>query len=511
MKKGFAKAAAFLTAMCILVSGSTVTALAAEYDDFDYITNHVSTDVSRSLEITRPGRNVGTNASNYYITGTSDPGQDLYLNGEKFNRRGISGSFGVYMSLANGANVFTFTQDDGSEKTITITRDNSYGIGSGSAASPENNGNQSGGVSSGPNPVAIQVKEVSACVFSKGNENSGFVATAKRGAMDYVVDSNAAMYKLSVGGWIKKDTVRPINLNCQNNVNQVTFSSDSGGERFSIHGTSQPIAKTYRSSEALIITLPNTSGIGDIPTNESKLFSSAEVTEENGATTIKFNRYPDAQLWGYVVEYNDNVTTVYCKYPPTLSGGSTPLAGITITLDAGHGGSDPGALGIMNGYGTAEKDITADTAIAVQKRLESLGATVYYTGSGTIQSGKTEFVTRMSPAYENKTDFFISLHCNSIGANQNGSKPAGIEIYYYDSIAKPFSQKLMSYVTGYTGRPSRGARQSYYRVTLNSCAPSVLVEMGFICNPLEFDDMSSKMGIFHMANAIGDGIVSYLS
>ena len=508
MNKFLTRTATLITTACVLLSSSAVIAFAANYNDFDYITSHVTTEVPQRLTIARPGKNVKTGTATYYITGTSDPSSDLYLNGEKFNSRGISGSFGVYMALEQGDNVFTFTQDNGDEESVTITRGAGYGSSSGSAGSSSSS--SGGGASTGPTPYAVQVTEVSSSVFAKGNTNSNFVATAKRGAMDYVVGSNDTMYELAMGGWIKKDTVRAINDSCHNEVSGVSFHSDSKGESFTLQGTAQPIASSYRTTDALTVTLENTTGVGGIPTENSALFTSADISEADGDTTITFNRN-SSSLWGYVVEYNNNNTTIYCKYPPVLSGGSTPLAGITVSLGAGHGGTDPGALGIMNGYGISERDITADTAVAVQKRLESLGATVIYTGSGTTTKTKTDFVERMAPAYENKADFFLSLHCNSIGANQNGSKPAGIEIYYYDSISKPFSERLVSYTTSYTGRPSRGARKSYYRVTLNSCAPSVLVEMGFICNPLEFDDMASKTGIYNMANAIGDGIVSYLS
>ena len=62
-----------------------------------------------------------------------------------------------------------------------------------------------------------------------------------------------------------------------------------------------------------------------------------------------------------------------------LQQGSRPLAGITIAVDAGHGGSDPGAVGVPGTKAAMEKDINLATAIAVQKRLESLGATVLMT------------------------------------------------------------------------------------------------------------------------------------
>ena len=210
------------------------------------------------------------------------------------------------------------------------------------------------------------------------------------------------------------------------------------------------------------------------------------------------------------MEYKDNVTTIYCKYRPSLSGDSSrPLAGIIVALDAGHGGTDPGALGIMNGLGVDESDITADTAIAVKKRLESLGAQVLLSGSGTSDQ-KIEFGPRMNPAYEGKADFFLSLHCNSIGTNQNGLKPKGVEIYYYESNAKAFSNTLLNHIVAETGRASRGAKFSNYRVTLNSYAPSVLVEMGFISNPVEYDEICSPEGQFKTANAVADAILASL-
>jgi N-acetylmuramoyl-L-alanine amidase len=69
----------------------------------------------------------------------------------------------------------------------------------------------------------------------------------------------------------------------------------------------------------------------------------------------------------------------------------------------------------------------------------------------------------------------------------------------------------MSNLSAYTGRTNRGVKADYYRVTLNSYAPSVLIEMGFVTNPEEYDSLCSRNGIFQTANAIGDSIVSYLS
>ncbi len=587
------KTVSVLVAVGLLAGGFVVPAYAANYNDFDYITSHVSTSMPRKLSVTRPSQDVKTSATAYYITGSSNPDLPLYLNGEKVTDRGVSGSFGVYVSLSSGENRFKFTQDDGSTKTVTITQGAGYGASlattnrvssmypscdvgelagtevtlqciapAGASVTATVNGQSytmrqvaaaqsgipatfkatytvptygkttdlgkvtytmnwngatktytsNGKLFAGGETLLVQVTETSSSIFQQGNTDSGFVTTAKAGAIDYVVDSNAGMYKLGMGGWINKDTTKPLTSGrATNKVSNVSFSSTAYGERFIVTGTSQPVATTSRSDGQLVVTLHHTTGIGSIPTGDSKLFTGASVTESNGDSTITFTRNPNRTLWGYVVEYKDNVTTIYCKYRPSLSRDSSrPLAGIIVALDAGHGGTDPGALGIMNGLGVDESDITADTAIAVKKRLESLGAQVLLSGSGTSDQ-KIEFGPRMNPAYEGKADFFLSLHCNSIGTNQNGLKPKGVEIYYYESNAKAFSNTLLNHIVAETGRASRGAKFSNYRVTLNSCAPSVLVEMGFVTNPSELDDMASRRGMFNMANAIGDAIVAYLS
>ena len=69
---------------------------------------------------------------------------------------------------------------------------------------------------------------------------------------------------------------------------------------------------------------------------------------------------------------------------------------------------------------------------------------------------------------------------------------------------------LLEKVVAQTGRTARWARYSNYKVTLNSYAPSVLLEMGFLQNPAEYDEMCSRRGIFNTANAIADSILARL-
>ena len=73
-----------------------------------------------------------------------------------------------------------------------------------------------------------------------------------------------------------------------------------------------------------------------------------------------------------------------------------------------------------------EKDITMAHALVLKNRLESLGAQVVLAVSPQQDnSSKVEMTDRVALAKEQRADFYVSLHCNSIDANANGLKPMG--------------------------------------------------------------------------------------
>ena len=171
-------------------------------------------------------------------------------------------------------------------------------------------------------------------------------------------------------------------------------------------------------------------------------------------------------------------------------------------IDAGHGGYDNGA----SYEGRLEKDDNLRLALAVRDELIRLGQDVVMTRDTDVFVPLDE---RANIANNAGADLFISLHCNSVGYAQNANTAKGTEVYYYEEIAGPLASTLSAHLAGYTQRTNRGAKRSNYRVTLNTFAPSVLVEMGFLTNPAEYDSMASKQGIYQTANAIGDGVLEF--
>ena len=70
-----------------------------------------------------------------------------------------------------------------------------------------------------------------------------------------------------------------------------------------------------------------------------------------------------------------------------------------------------------------------------------------------------------------------------------------------------FAENILDSITAATGRNARGAYQDYYRVTRMTYAPSLLLELGFVVNPLEYEDLCQPLRIYQTALGVADGII----
>lgn len=188
------------------------------------------------------------------------------------------------------------------------------------------------------------------------------------------------------------------------------------------------------------------------------------------------------------------------------------IKGKRITIDPGHGGSDPGAIGLK---GLKEKEGTIEMARYLKERLEKRGAIVTLTRDGDYDvfgsraSTRQELQARVDISSVTKADIFISIHHN---ANDN-RKVGGIGTYYYPK--SKYDEKLARCVqAGMTKSVSLsdyGVRQANFYVIKRSLMPSVLVEVGFISNPDEEKLIKSRWFQKRIAKAICEGIEDYFS
>lgn len=193
----------------------------------------------------------------------------------------------------------------------------------------------------------------------------------------------------------------------------------------------------------------------------------------------------------------------------STSGG---LDGKIITLDAGHGGSDPGAIG---SDGTKEKNITLAITKIVKEILEDKGAKVYMTRTtdvdvfGPNASDAEELQARVNVGEKYNSDMFVSLHINS-SVNKN---VGGFSTYYYPKtdndlrLAKNIQNKLAANF----GVDDLGVRQANFYVIKRISMPAVLVEMCFISNEKELTLMKGQWFQKKTARLIAEGIEQYFA
>ena len=106
-------------------------------------------------------------------------------------------------------------------------------------------------------------------------------------------------------------------------------------------------------------------------------------------------------------------------------------------------------------------------------------------------------------------DVFISSHHNSLGENVDSNDVSGIEVYYYNSQSEPFAQAIGENLSQDTGRKLRWAQWSWYRVTMMTARPAVLIESGYICNPSEYEEIANEQAMYRYANAVADAVLAY--
>lgn len=205
----------------------------------------------------------------------------------------------------------------------------------------------------------------------------------------------------------------------------------------------------------------------------------------------------------------DTVSTGTASFKFRTGGG---ISGKNITVDPGHGGSDPGAVGYA---GTKEKDITLKIAGKVRDILTAKGAKVTMTRVsdndvyGSNATDAQELQSRVDVAERNKADVFVSIHCNASTNREIG----GMSTYYYPKTEydKQIASSIQNKITGAFGLEDLGIRQAGFYVNKRSSMPTALVETAFLSNVKEEKLLLSNWFQTKMAEAIASGIENYFN
>lgn len=185
-----------------------------------------------------------------------------------------------------------------------------------------------------------------------------------------------------------------------------------------------------------------------------------------------------------------------------------------IVLDAGHGGIDPGKVGINNAL---EKDINLSIVLKLKELLEKEGFTIYLTRESdqilappnSTSQKKDDMIARIQLVEEINPFFTISIHQNSFP----DSSVNGPQVFYYkDSVESATMAQVIQDILNVQLEPAKKrapqANANYYLLT-RTPTPTVIVECGFLSNPTEADLLIQDEYQNRVAYAIFSGIIAY--
>ncbi len=198
--------------------------------------------------------------------------------------------------------------------------------------------------------------------------------------------------------------------------------------------------------------------------------------------------------------------------------------GLTICIDPGHGFDDVGCSSAYLTDGKEEKDMTLTYANALAEALRELGYTVMLTHDGKSFpqeynfNDNNIFSVDERAAYVNTLDidYFVSLHCDTFDED---SSVGGIRVYYYDSAVKTatYSDAVANSISAYLAKefptdkvPSVHDNQSYL-VLRETTMPSSLIEIGFISNETDAENIQDVAWQEKFIAGVAAGIDGYFS
>lgn len=182
------------------------------------------------------------------------------------------------------------------------------------------------------------------------------------------------------------------------------------------------------------------------------------------------------------------------------------LQGLNIVIDAGHGGSEKGAIGCLE---DEEKDINLKIALELQNLLKNFGANVIMTRDN------DDFVSleeRVKIARENEAHLFLSIHLNSIpDIKMDVHKNKGTSVYYYNPNSKVFAQKICKSVVDGLSTRNDGVKTASFAVIRPTEYIGILVEVAYMTNPIDSVLYRKEDFPQNTAKAITDGILEYIN
>lgn len=212
-----------------------------------------------------------------------------------------------------------------------------------------------------------------------------------------------------------------------------------------------------------------------------------------------------SKIWGYNIKPHGKELIFRIKYPPVYNlKSSLPLGGIKISIEAGHGGSNSGAIGLS---GVKEKDIN----LALSKKLEKL---FKRNGAQVLQVRDSDrdmsLALKRDTVINSNANIHISIHANASEPEDEFLGTSGTATFYNNPFWAKFSESVFDRLIQLDLKPFGSVGSFNYRVIRMSDMPAILVEQAFLSNAEDEEKLTDEKFRNKMAQKIYEGLIDYL-
>ena len=356
-------------------------------------------------------------------------------------------------------------------------------------------------------PTDIQIAEVTADfgVARTGPSTSySRITPLPAGTRAAITGREGEWLRLDYGGWIKaaetqvsdasvppNSIIRGIVADIKDDWTEVVFPLQ----------TPVPIS-VKQDAQSLTLTLHNTT-----PQTDTIYFSNDPVVARMDFNSVLPDsaeytfHFKQPQQWGYKFRYEGTSLILSLKHAPAGDG----LEGTTILIDPGHGSdADLGARG-PTGY--PEKDVALIVSKLFRDELESRGATVMMTREGDddlYPADRVEVIDATEPTLA------LSLHYNALPDAGDALETKGIGMFWYHPQAHDLSAFLHDYLVEELDREAYGVYWNNLALTRPNVTLAVLMELGFMINPEEFEWIMDADSQRELARTMAEGVEAWL-
>jgi N-acetylmuramoyl-L-alanine amidase len=381
-------------------------------------------------------------------------------------------------------------------------------------------------------PVNLEVAEVisNAGVARTGpSTDYSRMTPLPKGTRASITGKEGEWFRLDYGAWIKASEVRivPSGVPPKSIIRSIRARQVEGATEV-IFPLQVPVPVTVQQgSSNFTLTLYNTTAQTDIIRLDDDPLISRLDWQQVAPFQLQYTfNLKTQQQWGYSLRYEGTSLIFSLRHPPKVSsisnqippnppyqGGdqkqkisnSQQLSGVKILIDPGHGGpEDSGSVG-PTGY--PEKAVALTVSKLVREQLLRRGAIVYMTREEDKDVGLQE---RVDMIEKTQPSLAISIHYNALPDNGDAMNTKGVGMFWYNPQAHSLAVFMHNYLVKKLGRPSYGVFWNNLALTRPHITPSILLELGFMINPDEFEWISNPQEQQKLAEAIATGITEWI-